>query len=207
MHFSTLKNGQKPATFFDVLNDVRQASHPAKLISFPRSADSWAINRGVSRRKKLAGWDEMPWVFGRISCSNLWHERAKKFWTQLVGCLVNWLIWQAKSVVSMVREKFLEFSPYWRHYTHISKGTCREYQFILEFWCQNLCNKSSWLLSFSSSSTPKSTFSIYIYITFGYSLGSITTFLRKTVTFLRHPAAPAGSARPKAAGTIPGRIT
>jgi hypothetical protein len=114
----------------------------------------------------MAGWDEIPWVFGRISCSNLWHCRifGLQFWTQLVGCLVNWLIWQAKSAVSMVREKFLEFSSYWWDYTHISKGTCREYQFILEFWCQNLCNKSSWFLSFSPSSTPKSTFSIYVYI-------------------------------------------
>ena len=163
VHFSTLA-WPKTSDEGDVLNDFRQASHPAKLISFPHSADSWAINRGRRKYGRL-GRDSVGFWEDFLLQSTL-QDRifGLQFWTQLVGCLVNWLIWQAKSVVSMVREKFLEFSSYWWDYTHISKGTCREYQFILEFWCQNLCNKSSWLLSFSSSSAPKSTFSIYIYI-------------------------------------------
>ena len=100
------------------------------------------------------------------------------------GRLFGQLVDLTSKICCMVREKFLEFSPYWWHYTHISKGTCREYQFILEFWCQNLCNKSSWLLSFSSSSTPKSTFSIYIYIQLlAIHLGQSPLFFAKPSPF------------------------
>jgi len=50
VHFSTLAWPKTSDDEGDVLNDFRQASHPAKLISFPRSADSWATNRGPATK-------------------------------------------------------------------------------------------------------------------------------------------------------------